>query len=89
MGSEEVSVDKHLEVAEAFAIRITSHEDVKDYFRTYPELARIKVPYDTLKQVSHSVRYYGELERPDSDFTRALSMTRQIRAWALPKIKAA
>src|SRR5262249_17515525 len=59
--------------------QITSHDDVKGWFERFPELVRVRAQYDTLKQMSHGIRYYGELTRSEKDYADALRMARNIR----------
>jgi hypothetical protein len=68
--------------------QIASHDDIRRCFDDYPELRKVKVSYDTLKQASHSVRYYGELSYQDGDVDRFFLLARQVRDWAVPKCKA-
>ncbi len=66
---------------------IASHDDVRHAFQDYPELRRVKPQYDGLKQLSHKVRYYGELSYQRQELTDVMRMARQVRDWAVPKIK--
>lgn len=68
--------------------QLASHDDVRRLFDEWPELRKVKTSYDTLKQLSQKVRYYGELSYDAKDLKSGMQMARQIRDWAVPKCKA-
>jgi hypothetical protein len=37
---------------------VSSHEDIRQFERSYPELLKMQAPYKELKQQSEAVRYY-------------------------------
>jgi hypothetical protein len=69
--------------------QLASHDDVRRLFDERPELRRVKMPYDTLKQLSQKVRYYGELSYEARELDEVMRMARQVRDWAVPKCKKA
>ncbi len=71
------------------AAQLASHDDVRRCFDDNPELRKVKTSYDSLKQLSQKVRYYGELGYDPSEFTEVLRLARQVRDWAVPKCKKA
>lgn len=69
--------------------QVASHDDVRTQFDEMPELKKVKHPYDTLKQLSQAVRYYGELSQATKELEAALTLARQVKSWAVPKCKKA
>lgn len=68
--------------------QIANHDDVRGYFDQYPELQKVKRNYDVLKQASQSVRYYGQLSWPVSDYAKTRSAAKQVKGWTVPQCKA-